>query len=288
MASKPVLVGRADGLATLASVDEALAPVARRLNAERLVLLAWPRAILLQLAHPLVAAGVFDHSSFRGGPSAAATRLRATVRAMLSLTFGTTAQRQQTLDSIRGIHRRVHGHLSVATGRFPAGTPYSTKDPALLLWVHATLLDSIPLVYERTVGPLSADERNRYCLESAAVAVALGARDRDVPRTWNELNDYLTGMYASGAIAVGHQARELAYAVLRPPLSALIAPVTTLNRVVTVGTLPRPIREQYGFTWSERHDRRLTTVFRMLAALRRQLPDRLAHWPEARRARSNP
>ena len=59
-----------------------------RVNAERIVLLGWARAILLQLAHPLVAAGVFDHSGFRGTPYAAASRLYHTVHAMLSLTFG--------------------------------------------------------------------------------------------------------------------------------------------------------------------------------------------------------
>lgn len=261
---------------------DALAPVARRLNAERFALLAWPRAILLQLAHPLVAAGVFEHSSFRGGPTAAASRLRATVRAMLALTFGTPDDHRSTLDTIRSIHRRVHGRLSVPVGHFPAGTPYSAEDPELLLWVHATLLDSIPLVHERLVGPLTSAERDRYCAESAAVAVALGARAEEVPRTWSALGAYLTETYASGSIAVGDQARELADAVLRPPLSALIAPITRLNRLVTVGTLPPHVREQYGYEWSERHERRLASAFQMLATIRRHTPDRLARWPEAR------
>lgn len=261
---------------------DAPAPVARRLNAERAALFAWPRAILLQLAHPLVAAGVSDHSSFRGGPTAAATRLRATVRAMLALTFGTRDDHRRTLDTIRSIHRRVHGRLNVAVGRFPAGTPYSAEDPELLLWVHATLLDSIPLVHERLVGPLNQADRDRYCAESAAVAVALGARDEEVPRTWNALGAYLAETYASGSIAVGDQALELADAVLRPPLSSIIAPVTRLNRLVTVGILPPHVREQYGYEWTERHERRLVSAFRMLAAIRRHVPERLAHWPEAR------
>ena len=63
-------------------------PLSRRINAERLVLLAWSRAILLQLAHPLIATGVAEHSAFRDGPTAAARRLHHVVRAMLALTFG--------------------------------------------------------------------------------------------------------------------------------------------------------------------------------------------------------
>src|SRR5688572_4623560 len=75
--------------------------IAHRVNAERVVLLGWGRAILMQLAHPLVAAGVYEHSSFRATPWAAASRLHATVRAMLALTFGTDAEREHALHGIR-------------------------------------------------------------------------------------------------------------------------------------------------------------------------------------------
>ncbi len=169
--------------------------VSRRVNAERIVLLGWSRAILLQLAHPLVAAGVAEHSSFRGGPFAAAARLHHTIRSMLALTFGDNTQREAALETIRAIHRRVNGHLPTAVGRFSSGTPYSAEDPDLVLWVHATLLDSLPLVYEHLVAPLDADGRDAYCNEAADVAIALGAREVDVPRTWGALGHYMDVMY---------------------------------------------------------------------------------------------
>src|SRR5690606_11371838 len=109
------------------------------INAERLMLLAWARAILLQLAHPLIAAGVYEHSAFRSGPLTAAGRLYHTVKAMLALTFGDAAAQRTTIDNILSIHRRVRGTIPEAAGRFPAGTPYSAEDPDLVLWVHATL-----------------------------------------------------------------------------------------------------------------------------------------------------
>jgi uncharacterized protein (DUF2236 family) len=139
------------------------ADVSRRINAERLVLVAWTRAILLQFAHPLIAAGVADHSTFRGSPAAAVARLRQTVDAMLSLTFGTEAERETALQGIRGIHRRVSGTLATASPCFPAGARYSAEDPALLTWVHATLIESSVLVYEQLVEPLTPAERDRYC-----------------------------------------------------------------------------------------------------------------------------
>lgn len=257
--------------------------LSRRVNAERIVLLGWGRAILLQLAHPLVAAGVDDHSTFRERAWSPATRLHHTVRAMLALTFGNDAAREQTLEGIRTIHRRVNGTLREKGGRFPAGTPYSAEDPELVLWVHATLLDSIPLVYDLLVSPMSDRDRDTYCAEAAPVAVALGANPDDVPRSWSAARAYLDRECAGGAIAVSAQARRVARLVLAPPIAPLIAPAAWLNRIVTLGLLPPHIREEYGFTWRDRDERALGRIVPVLRAVRRATPDRLALWPEARR-----
>ncbi|MFS8609214.1 MAG: DUF2236 domain-containing protein, partial [Gammaproteobacteria bacterium] len=177
-------------------------PISRVVNAERLVLLSWPRAILLQFAHPLIAAGIHEHSQFRARPAATVQRLRSTVRAMLALTFGSPAERQETLDKIMAIHRRVNGTLSADVGRFRAGTPYSAEDGELVLWVHATLIESVPMFYRMLVAPMTEEQRDAYCSEAAAVAVALGARPREVPTTGAALDDYIARMHASGTIVV--------------------------------------------------------------------------------------
>ena len=158
----------------------AASDVSRRINAERLLLIAWVRAILLQFAHPLIAAGVAQHSTFRGGPMAAWARLRHTLGAMLALTFGTDAERDAAVDGIRAIHRRVNGTLAHACGPFAAGSHYSAEDPALLTWVHATLIESTVLVYEQLIGPLSAAERDRYCDDAAELADVLRTAEADV------------------------------------------------------------------------------------------------------------
>jgi uncharacterized protein (DUF2236 family) len=254
-----------------------------RINAERIMLLGWGRAILLQLAHPLVAAGVFDHSGFRGTPYAAASRLYHTVHAMLALTFGDAAARERTLEAIRTIHRRVNGVLPQATGRYPSGPRYSAEDPALVLWVHATLLESVVLVYERLVGPLTAAERDEYCAEAFPIAVALAAREDEVPRTWGDLRAYLDRTYASDAIAVGAQGRELAKAVLSPSGGWMVAPATSINRAITVGLLPPQVREQYGMSWTPRQERMFGRIVASLRLTRRWIPDAVALWPAARR-----
>ena len=260
--------------------------ISLRINAERVVLLGWSRAILLQFAHPLVAAGVADHSSFRAGGVAAVRRLHLTVKAMLGLGFGDARGRAAALEGIRTIHRRVHGCIPASAGRFAAGTPYSAEDPDLVLWVHATLLDSIPLIYDRVVEPVTALERDAYCAEAAWVAIELGARAHEVPRTWNALRGYLDRMYASGSIAVSAQARELATAVLAPSFAPFVLPAMWINRVVTVGLLPDHIRTEYGFRWTAADERALARATALVRGLRRITPSALAVWPEAKHVSS--
>jgi uncharacterized protein (DUF2236 family) len=237
---------------------------------------------LMQFAHPLIAAGVFEHSHFRASPRVAVSRLHHTIRAMLALTFGDASERDETLDGIRAIHRRVNGHLDVATGPFPGGTRYSAEDPELVLWVHVTLLDSIPLIYELLIRPLTSAERDVYCEEAASVASALGARDDEIPRTWAAVRAYCDRMYASGTLHVGDTARELAHALIAPQFATVVAPAAWINRVITTALLPPHIRVQYGLSWTRGDERAYRAIVPTLRGMRRVLPDALALWPEAR------
>ena len=264
------------------------ASVSERINAERVALFAWGRAILMQLAHPLIAAGVDEHSTFRAHAWSPVTRLHHTVRAMLALTFGDDAARMRAIEGIRTIHRRVHGRLQTTVGPFPAGTPYSAEDPALVVWVHATLLESVPLVHDLIVAPLAESARDAYCAEAAPVAVALGAGECDVPRTWRNTTAYLQDGYASGRIVVGDQARRLAAAVLSPPIAPLVAPAIWVNRVITVGLLPPELRAAYGFRWERGDQRAFELLVRQMRRLRRVTPDALALWPESRTGEARP
>jgi uncharacterized protein (DUF2236 family) len=201
---------------------------------------------------------------------------------MLALSFGTDAEREHALHGIRTIHTRVNGQLPEAVGVFPAGAAYSAEDPALVLWVHLTLLESIPLAYERFVGPVSDQERDSYCAESAWVATALGARPADVPMTWRHASDQLSQMYGSGVLCVGAQARALSVAVLAPRLARAVPPLASWNRLVTIGLLPAEIRGEYGLTWNDADERRFDRTVQRLRRVRRALPDVIALWPEAR------
>jgi uncharacterized protein (DUF2236 family) len=261
-------------------------PISHRINGERLIVLGWSRAILLQLAHPLIAAGVFEHSGFRASPLAAVKRLHHTTRAMLAISFGDDQRRNQALDGIRAIHTRVNGTLRETVGPWPAGTPYSAEDPALLLWVHATLAESMVVTYETLVAPISPAERDAYCDEGADASIALGVRPDQMPHTWAALQDYLARTYAGGAIAVGPQALELADALLRTSIPPILGPVGTLSRTLTAGLLPPRIREAYGLRWTEADRRRYARSTSALRTLRKMMPEIMALWPDARRRRT--
>lgn len=257
--------------------------VAERINGERLVVLGWGRAILLQVAHPLVAAGVAEHSGFTSHRFARLGRLHQTIGAMRRLTFGDATAVRSTADAINAIHDRVHGKLAQPAGPFPAGTPYTATDPRLLSWVHATLLDSLPLAYERFVEPLSEADLDTFCLESAGAARLLRIPEDRIPLRRSDLDDYMRAMLKSPELHVSQTARRLASELLYPPLTDATRPAAWMVRLVTVGLLPAKIREAYGFPWTRRHERRFERFSALVRSTRSFAPARLAEWPEGRR-----
>jgi uncharacterized protein (DUF2236 family) len=258
--------------------------IAWRIHAERVVLAGWGRAILLQLAHPLVARGVWEHSAFRHEGWGRLRRLRRTLSAMLTLTFGTSEEIARVAGIINGIHDRVHGELPGEQGFFPSHTRYTAHDPALLSWVHATLVDSFLLTYELFVAPLSADERDRYCAESCAIEPLLGIPLGSLPRTTAALAEYMARMHACGAIRVTDTARTLARDIVHPPAFLIGRPLFWLARFPTVGLLPPAIRAEYGFAWDERRAWVLSHMALTSRRLLPFLPSSLRHWRAARAA----
>jgi len=252
-----------------------------QINREAIAIAGWGRAILLQLAHPAVAAGIHDHSSVRGSLRASVRRLQSTVRAMLAITFGDPEQMITAAAGINMIHDRVRGPVPHS-----GGETYSAHDPDLQRWVHATLLESIPLTYERLVGPLTAAERDRYCAEALIMEPLLGTPPGWLPRDSAQLDAYMREMLASGRIAVTDTSRALARAVLYPHRWYLAWPVFRAVQVLTIGSLPPSLRLAYGFEWGPRDERSLARWTTGLRTALRWLPPVIRHWPMARRPRT--
>ena len=258
--------------------------VSWRLHREVALLAGWGRAILLQLAHPLVAQGVAEHSAFLREPNGHVRRLRRTLESMLALTFGSDDEAQRAAARINAIHDRVHGRIAVCHGAHSAGASYSAHDPELLAWIHATLLDSFLLTFEIFVADLTEEERDRYCAESSRIEPLLGIPIGRLPKSHDALQRYLASMLATDKISVTDTARALGHAVLYPALAWPARPLAALSRLLTVGLLPHAIRDAYHLTWTPRRER----VFRLIAGSSRRtlplVPALLRHWPTARRA----
>jgi len=248
------------------------------------MLLGWPAAILMQLAHPLVLAGVLDHSVAVAQPRRRLERLHSTIESMLLLTFGSEQDVQRTADKINRIHDYVHGRLERPAGRFAAGTGYSAHDPVLLRWVHATLIDVLPRTYELLVGPLSPQEKDTYCAEATELGPLLHMPDSYLPVTMEELETYMNGVYASGAIEVTDEARALAAELLAPPWPL---PKWRLlcwpNADLTILLLPPGLRQAYGFGWGRGQQARSRLTAGLIRRVLPLLPPLLRHWPASRR-----
>jgi uncharacterized protein (DUF2236 family) len=252
-----------------------------QVNREAIVIAGWGRAILLQLAHPAVAAGVHGHSSFRGSLRASFRRLHSTAGAMLAITFGETDEMITAAARINAIHDRVHGQVGDGTGR-----TYSAHDRDLQRWVHATLLESLPLTYERLVRTLTPRERDQYCAEAAIMEPLLGMPAEWLPRDASQLDAYVRDMLAGGSLAVTDTSRALAHAVLYPPNWQVAWPAFRAMQLLTIGSLPPAIRQAYGFEWRARDERALARWTALLRTSRRLLPPFAREWPATRTRRA--
>lgn len=220
---------------TSAERDTGLFPpgsVIRRVDGESALLLGGGRALLMQLAHPLVARGVADHSDFRADPFA---RLQRTLQATYTIVFGTTEQAHQTAASVNAVHQRVRGD------------GYTAMDPELLLWVHATLVDTALRIHHRFIGSLHQADAEVYYQQSCVIAELLGCPRSDQPEDLAAFRAYVRHMV--GTLEVTDEARLLAGAVLSPRVPWVLGPAFGLVRQLTVGLLPPPLRAGYGLSW---------------------------------------
>jgi uncharacterized protein (DUF2236 family) len=245
-----------------------------RIDREVLILAGGTCALLMQLAHPAVAAGVAEHSDFRADPFA---RLRRTLNSTYAVVFGSTPRAERAIRRMNAIHAAVAGTIP------ETGAPYRAVDPALLLWVHATLVDTAIRVYDRFVQPLAADEVEAYHAEARQIAIRLGVPDAVLPATLAELRLEMGRLIDSGEVAVSATARGLAPAVLYPGRFPP-KPIWDLAHLVSLSVLPSAIRRGYGIGWSDRRERGVQLLAAASRRLLPLLPDPLRHVPAARSA----
>jgi uncharacterized protein (DUF2236 family) len=235
-----------------------------RVDREAALFLGAGRALLLQLAHPWIAAAIAEHSLSLADPIG---RFHRTFGTVFTMVFGTV---DQALAAARRLHRRhagITGRLTEEAGCFAAGSPYAANDRAALAWVHATLVDTALRAWDLVLPPLTAAEREQYYAETRQFGRLFGIPPEDGPSCWADFAAYVDAMIASETLCVSDAARDIARLLLSGDGTWLRVP--TWYRAVTAMLLPPRLRAAFGFAYGESEQRRAQCA---LAWLRRAYP----------------
>ena len=218
------------------------ASVTWRLHADLSAPVAGLRSLLLQALHPLAMAGVDQHSHWRDDP---AGRFASTAAYVLTTTYGDRAAARSAAARVRKIHEHVRGTDTVT------GQPYDANDPALLIWVHAALVESGLAAAARYGMALTPAEQDQYVAEMTAAAELVGVpaasfAEGGAPASVAELDAYFAAVRP--ALATSQSTEDTAtYLIGMPDVEPELAEAWEVLAAAAAVSLPGWARDMYGF-----------------------------------------
>jgi len=258
------------------------------------VLLAAGYALLLQVSHPTVGAGVSEHSEFRHDPWG---RLLRTLDYACTMVYAGPDAAGDMGQRIRSFHKRI-------SGRRPDGLRYHALEPEAYAWVHATLAEAIVLAHERFGLAFSPVQCEQFWAEWRSLGRLLGVRDRDLPADWPGFREYF-GEMVDRRLEHTPAVDDVLAALARPAPPALgelyvrawplaRVPLSHLVGLTTVGLLPPPLRRRLEVRWTRSKELQLRAIGASLRASTPLMPDWLLNtgpgylrWREAAIARGD-
>jgi uncharacterized protein (DUF2236 family) len=205
-----------------------------------LLLTSGPRALLLQVAHPSVAAGVAQHSDYKSRPWA---RLLQTLAVVTAITFADPPRSRRAARQLRRRHAEIRGTAE-------DGSSYEALDPDLLLWVWATLGDCLVRSHECFVHALTEPEREELYSDWKLVAYACGVPEGACPETWAHFVSYFSDVLDADLLPTEVACTVASY-VRRPPVPFPLNVLTgEFMHILTGGQLPDRLRRDLGFSWN--------------------------------------
>jgi uncharacterized protein (DUF2236 family) len=214
-------------------------------------------ALLLQVGHPTVGAGVSQHSNYKEDPWG---RLFRTLDYSYAMVYGGPEMAADIGRRVREMHRDIKGVK-------PDGEPYHAWEPDAYAWVHATLADAITRGHESFGKRMSGSELEEFWVDWRRMGRLVGVREEDLPETWEEFGAYFDRMveeHLEDNSAVQDVLESMA-APPPPPLPFLggaawrlarIAPAR-MTSLATVGMLPPVLRSRFGIKWTRGKERQL-------------------------------
>ena len=241
------------------------------------------RGLLLQIGHPVVAAGVRDHSQYKAEPY---IRLERSLRLILGVVYD-GEEAPATAKTLRSMHKSIRGVDS-------QGHRYNALDPEAFHWVHATIFESVHTMCELLVRPLSADESEQLYQEFRQIGRLYGLREQDMPPDLAAFWPYYEATL-NDRIEDNDVVREILEQLHRPPpppwlplpralWPAVRWPLVKLHMLATVGTMPKVVRDRWQLPWTRAHAVALATAAATLRAAMRVVPFSLRYQPRARTA----
>jgi uncharacterized protein (DUF2236 family) len=228
-------------------------------------------ALLLQVAHPVVGAGVRDFSDFEQRPW---NRLLRTIDYVTVLVYGGT--------DAAAMGRRLRALHKGFKGVREDGRPYYALEPEAYAWVHATLLETYVAGHERFGRPMRPEQKERFYREYRGLGRLIGVRDKDLPATWPEFRTYFDETCANDLVRTVSVDRVLAATQgdVPPPLPimpdlvwrAIRVPASRAMWLGGVGMLTPELRDRFGIDWTHKDERALERIGRTSRALTPVLP----------------
>ncbi|GAA3229756.1 oxygenase MpaB family protein [Actinocorallia longicatena] len=232
--------------------------------------LAAAPTLLLQVCHPLVAAGVARYSEFESDPFA---RLWRTLDVQLKLAYARPEVSRRQAERLRRVHERVRGFSD-------EGIPYRALDPELLLWVWATLVHGQITVFELAFGRLREDVRETFYQEQKLIAHACGVPEGYCPDSYAGFRRYFDRVLRTELRATPTALRVIELGRSAPGLPRpLGAAYGQVNLVAAGALLPRGLRDALGVPWSPRRERAFQAMLSANRAAARLIPAAIRHRP---------
>jgi uncharacterized protein (DUF2236 family) len=243
-----------------------------RVHREAAIFLGAGRALLLQLAHPHVAAAIAEHSRTLADPIG---RFHRTFSITFTLVFGTLDQALRAARHLHQRHSAIQGVLPKAVGPFAAGTHYRANDVAALRWVYATLIESALMAHDLVLPAVAAQERELYYGESRRFAALFGVPASALPPDWTGFATYCEAMRQPDSLAVSDAARAIAAEIFAGGGLWVRAP--RWYRALTAQMLPPHLREAFELRSRDVEPHIAAQAITWARRLYPALPERLRH-----------